>query len=88
VDVFFDRDKIEEEGISLDDIARYVGTYTIGDNIPDDADGADRVPEGRLDEVLFAGAFSTDYLTSLTPDQVESFGEGDYPEGDFTIGDD
>ena len=88
VDAYFDLDKIEEEDISIGDVARFVGTYTLGENIPDDAEGADLVPEGRLDELLFAGAFSTDYLTSLTDDEVASFGESEYPEGDFTIGDD
>jgi arylsulfatase A-like enzyme len=88
VDVYFDLEKIEEDDVSIDDVARWVGTYTLGENIPDDAAGAERVPDDRLDEVLFAGAFSTDYLTSLTDDEVSSFGEGEYPEGDFTIGDD
>ncbi|MGH2753804.1 MAG: alkaline phosphatase family protein [Actinomycetota bacterium] len=88
VDVYFDRERIEDEDVSIDDVARFVGTYTIGENIPDGAEGAERVPDDRLEEILFAGAFSTDYLTSLTADEVAAFGEGDYPEGDFTIGDD
>jgi hypothetical protein len=88
VDVYFDLDKIEEEGISIDDVARFVGTYTLGENIPENAAGAERVPDDRLDEVLFAGAFSTGYLTSLSEEEIASFGAGEYPEGDFTIGDD
>jgi predicted AlkP superfamily pyrophosphatase or phosphodiesterase len=88
VDVYMDRDRMEEEGIGLDEVARYLGTYTIGDNVPDGAPGADRVPDARLDEVLFAGAFSTDYLQGLSPEEIASFGDGIYPEGDLTIGDD
>jgi predicted AlkP superfamily pyrophosphatase or phosphodiesterase len=88
VDVYFDLDRIEEDEVSIGDVARWVGTYTLGENIPDGAEGAERVPDDRLEEVLFAGAFSTDYLTALTPDEIASFGEGEYPEGDFTIGDD
>lgn len=88
VDIYVDFDAMEREDVTLEDIARYLGTYTIGDNIPDGAPGADLVPEGRLDEILFAGAFDTDYIESLTPEKIASFGEGDYPEGDFTIGDD
>jgi hypothetical protein len=88
VDAYFDLDAIEESDVSMGDVARYVGTYTLGDNIPEGAPGADLVPEGRLDDLLFAGAFSTDYLTELSPDDVAAFGEGEYPEGDFTIGDD
>ncbi|HVF54457.1 MAG TPA: alkaline phosphatase family protein [Actinomycetota bacterium] len=88
VDIYVDRDAMEEEGVSSADIARFVGTYTLGDNIPEGAEGAERVPEGRFDELLFAGAFSTDYLASLYEDpEIERFGEGRYPEGDLTIGD-
>jgi hypothetical protein len=84
VDAYFDMDAVEEEGVSLDDVARWLGTYTIGDNIPAEAPGADNVPESRLDERLFAGAFSTDFLTGLTDADIDSFGDGDYPEGDLT----
>ena len=85
VDVYFDRDAVEEEGVDISDVARYVGTYTIGDNIPDDAAGADRVPEGRLDELLFAGAFSTGYFGSIDPAEIAELGAGEYPEGDLYL---
>jgi predicted AlkP superfamily pyrophosphatase or phosphodiesterase len=84
VDIYVDRDALEREDVTMDDIARYIATYTIGDNLSDDQPGTDLVPEGRLDELLFAGAFSTDYLQDLTPEEIESFGAGEYPEGDFT----
>ncbi len=87
VDIYLDMDALADSEHNGADIARYLGTYTIGDNIPEGAAGADRVPEARLGEILFAGAFSTDFLGSLTPEQIESFGPGEYPEGDFTIGD-
>jgi hypothetical protein len=38
-----------------------------------------------LADRIFAGAFTTEYLAALTPGMIESFGEGDYPEGDFSI---
>lgn len=85
VDVYLDVGELEDQGYTVSDVARYMGTYTISDNIPKDAPGADRVPEARLDERLFAGAFSTDFLTGLTEEDIESFGEGIYPEGDFTV---
>ena len=55
VDVYFDLDAIEEEEIDLDDVARFLGTYTLGDNIPDGAAG--RRPRARRPtrRVLFAG---------------------------------
>ncbi len=67
-------------------MARFLGTYTVGDNIPEGAAGASGVPEGRLDDALFAGAFSTEYLQSLTPERISSFGEGTYEESDLLIG--
>ncbi len=87
VDIYLEREVLDKEGIGLDEVARYLGTYTIGDNIPDGAPGADRVPDARLDELLFAGAFSTDYLQALSPEKIAGFGDGIYPEGDLTIGD-
>jgi hypothetical protein len=85
VDIFLDRTEIERRGIDTEDIARYIGTYTIGENIPGGAPGADRVPPSRLNERLFAGAFTSDYLISLTPQDITSFGGGDYPEGRLYI---
>lgn len=84
-DAYFDMDALEREDVALEDVARWVGTYTIGQNIPDDAEGRDYVPEARLDDELFAGAFSTAYLSALTDDEIDSFGPGDYSdEGDLT----
>lgn len=84
VDAYFDMDAVEEEGVELADVARWLGTYTIGENIPEEAPGADNVPEARMDDLLFAGAFSTDFLVNLTDADVDSFGDGEYPEGDLT----
>lgn len=86
VDIYLDMDRIEEDGVAMADIARFVGTYTLGDNIPEDAPGADRVPPARLDELLFAGAFSTGYLVGMDVEEARSFGEGIYPEGNFLLG--
>ena len=85
VDVYFDREALGREGINLDDVARYVGTYTIGDNIPEGKPGADRVPVARLEELLFAGAFSTDFFQQLAPEDLERFGDGEYPESDLYL---
>lgn len=61
-------------------IARFLGTYTVGDNIPVGAPGADRVPAARLDDTVFAGAFSASFIQSLTSQGIDSFGDGLYPE--------
>ncbi len=80
VDIFFDQDAIEEGEVDLEEVARYLGTYTIGDNVPRGAVGADAVPEARLNDSIFAAAFPTEYLQSLTPDAIDSFGCGEYAE--------
>jgi hypothetical protein len=85
VDVYLDERVLREEEIPPGDVARYIGTYTIGDNIPEGAPGADRVPEARLDETLFAGAFSSSYLTALDERSLSALGRGDYPEGDLEV---
>ncbi|HEX2236513.1 MAG TPA: alkaline phosphatase family protein [Actinomycetota bacterium] len=85
VDLFMDNDLVEQEGVDLANVARFLATYTIGDNIADAQPGAGLVPEDRLDERLFAGAFPTGYLRDLTEDEIASFGDGDYPEGDLDV---
>jgi hypothetical protein len=85
VDIYMDMDAVESEGVSLTDVCRFIAAYTIGENIPEDAPGADRVPEGRLDELLFAGAFPTDYLQSLDEATIQGFGDSDYPDGEFVF---
>jgi hypothetical protein len=83
-DFFIDTAALEESGHTLEQIARYLGTYTIDDSIPRDVSRS-VVPDARLDERVFAGVFTTDYLSSLTDADIQSLGEGDYPEGDLTI---
>jgi predicted AlkP superfamily pyrophosphatase or phosphodiesterase len=85
VDVYFNLDELEEQDVSMSDVARFLGAYTLGDNVPEGAPGAERVPEGRLDETVFAGAFTGDYIESLSPEDIESFGASDYPEGSFLL---
>lgn len=84
-DLYLDREALADSGYTTTEIARFLGTYTIGENITDGAPGADRVPEGRLDERVFAGAFPASFLRNLTPERIESFGPGVYPESDLTI---
>ena len=85
VDIYLDRERMEELDVTGSEIARFIGAYTIGDNIPIGAPGAERVPEARLGERLFAGAFSAEYLQSLDLEMIEGFGESEFPEGDLTI---
>ena len=83
VDIYFHLDKVREDDVSLDDIARFIGSYTLGDNIAEGEPGADRIPEARMNETLFAGAFSGDYIESLDATDIAGFGDSDYAEGTF-----
>jgi predicted AlkP superfamily pyrophosphatase or phosphodiesterase len=85
VDVFLDPIAVTIGEVDPEEVARYLGTYTIGDNVSRDAPGADNVPEDRLDERLFAGAFATEFLQLLTPERIAAFGPGIYPEGTLDI---
>ena len=91
-DIFLDMDAMAREGYEPGDVARYLGTYTVADSIPEGQPGADLAPEGRLDDRVFAAAFSTGFLESLDPvadpSRIESFGEGDYPESNFVVPED
>jgi predicted AlkP superfamily pyrophosphatase or phosphodiesterase len=90
-DIFLDMDAMAREGWEPADVARFLGAYTVADSIPEGQPGADLVPEGRLDDRVFAAAFSTGFLESLDPvadpSRIESFGEGDYPESSFVLPD-
>lgn len=79
-DIYVDQDAVRSDDVDLEEVARYLGTYTIGDNIPDDATGAESVAEARLDTTVFAGAFPTQYFRSLTPARLQGYGPGIYPE--------
>lgn len=80
VEIYLEPEALESGEVDSDEIARFLGTYTIGDNIPVDAPGAERVPKARLDDTVFAGAFSSSFIQSLTPAEIESFGDGVYRE--------
>ena len=84
LDLQVDVEAAREQDVALTEIADFVATYTLGDNIPAGAPGADNVPEERHDDLLFAGAFPSDFLTGLTRDRIESFGASTYSEGDLT----
>ena len=86
-DIFMDMDAVEEKDVDLEQVAEWASGYTIGENVGLERPGADRVPASRQDDLIFAGAFTTDYLTELGENQerTETFGPGDYDESDLTI---
>jgi hypothetical protein len=78
---------VEAEGVSLEDVARFIGAYTVGDNIPEGRPGAERIPDGLLQDELFAGAFPTDYITSLDDRALDALGPSRFPEGRYYLRD-
>ena len=85
IDIYMDMDAVEEEGVDLDEVAEWLTGYTIGENVPEDRPGADRVPDSRMDDPILAGAFSTGYLQELDEETIATFGASDYEEGSFSI---
>lgn len=84
-DVRVREEGLEREGVTLEDVARFIGAYTVGDNIPEGKPGAARIPEGLLDDALFAGAFPTDYIVSLGDGELDDLGPGRYPESRYYV---
>lgn len=74
---------LDPDEVDIEAVARWLGSYTIGQNIPDGIPGGDRVGRDRLDEPVFAGAFPVSYLADLTEAELGSFGDGRWPEGDL-----
>lgn len=81
--IFLDREAMAAEGITLEDVARFVGDYRYGDGLPRDADRS-KISKDDLERRVFAAAFPGDYLGDLTDAQIQAAGSGDYPEGDLT----
>jgi hypothetical protein len=84
VDIYVDREEVAEDDVDLAEVARFIVGYTVGDNIPDELPD-DGVPEARMDDLVFVGAFPTGYLQELSEEKIESFGESEYPEGILTV---
>lgn len=73
---------------SLDEgeVARFIGAYTVADNIPEGLPGAGRVPDAALDEEVFAAAFPSDFLASLDETTLDEFGDSAYEQGSLWTG--
>jgi hypothetical protein len=82
-ELYLDVDALGNAGITVEDVARYVGRYRYGDGLPEGADPAG-IPGSLLDRRVFAGALPGSLLVSLRPADLASLGPGAYPEGDLT----
>jgi hypothetical protein len=81
--IFLDMEAVEEAGITLEDVARYIATLRYRDVLPADAD-LDLVPPELGDRRVFAAALPGPFIASLTEADLSSFGESAFPEGDLT----
>jgi hypothetical protein len=82
-DMYVDLEELEDEGLTLEEIARFVGDYRYGEGIPGGFD-PDEVPGEILDRRVFAAALPGPFLESLTPEDIDALGPGLYPESDLT----
>ena len=81
--IFLDLGAMRSAGISLDDVARFVGDYRYGDGLPQDAD-ASAIPQEQLDARVFAAAIPGPALGGLTPHDIRELGPGEFgTEGDL-----
>jgi hypothetical protein len=81
--VFLDTARMEEEGITVEEVARFVADYRYGDGLPPDVPAAE-IPEEQLGERVFAAALPGQYLAELTMGEIAALGPGRYPEGRLT----
>jgi hypothetical protein len=82
-ELYLTKEEMDVAGISLEDVARYVGDYRYGDGLPDGTDVAS-IPPDLLDRRVFAGALPGSFVRSLTPAGMAALGPGEYPQGDLT----
>jgi predicted AlkP superfamily pyrophosphatase or phosphodiesterase len=81
-ELYVDLRALAEEGLSLDEVARWVADFRYAEGLPEGTD-ADAIPERLLDRRVFAAALPGSFLESLTPDEMAALGSGAYPEGDL-----
>ncbi len=82
-DMYVDLEEMEEEGLTLEEIARWIGDYRYVEGLPTGFD-ADDIPAAMLNERVFAAALPGPFLESLSNAEIEALGPGMYPESDLT----
>lgn len=84
-DLYLDSAGLQAEGVTASEVAAWISTYTLGENLPEGAPGRDLVPAGRLDDTLFAAAFTAEFLADPGID-LSRLGPGDYgDDGDLPV---
>ncbi len=82
-DLYLDLERMREAGITLEDVARYLGNYRYRDGA---APGTDLsgVPPAVLDRRVFAAALPGPFVERLTPADIAALGPGVHAEGDLS----
>jgi Type I phosphodiesterase / nucleotide pyrophosphatase len=82
-EIYLKMDQMQEAGIPVEDVARYVGDFRYGSGLPEGLD-PENVPRELLERRVIAAALPGSYLTRLGEAEVEGLGAGDWPEADLT----
>ena len=82
-DLYVDHQEMEEQGIDLTQIARFIGDYRYAEGMPTGYD-PDQLPADLLNRRVFAGAFPGPFLESLSNQEINALGPGIFEEGDLT----
>ncbi|MGH2724169.1 MAG: alkaline phosphatase family protein [Actinomycetota bacterium] len=78
--IFLRPGALGETGLTVSDVARFVGDFRYGDGLPADVD-VDLIPEEDLDALVFAAALPGPYLEAVTEEETAALGPGDFREG-------
>lgn len=82
-DLYVNYDELEDEGVSLTEVARFLGDYRYVEGMPGGYDPED-LPAEVLNSRMFAAAFPGPFLRSLSKSEIDALGPGIYKEGDLT----
>ncbi len=82
-DVYLNMEALREAGISVEDVARFLGDLRYRDGLPDGT-SIEEVPAAVLDERVFAAALPGSLLEELTPEEIRRLGPGGFPEANLT----
>jgi hypothetical protein len=82
-EIFLKLDQVREAGVSVEEVARFVGDIRYGDALPEGLDPED-VGDDLLDRRVLAAALPGTYLTGLSDEEITGLGDSRWPEGDLT----
>jgi hypothetical protein len=80
--LFLRSNVMDDAGITLEAVARFVATYRYGDGLPADVDHS-TIPREELTRRVFAGALPSTFLAELDDEAIAALGPGAYSEGDL-----